>query len=375
MNRLNRYIFKQLFFTSVSVAVVLTCVVWLAQSLRFVEMVANKGVSATLFFQMVFFLLPNLIIIVLPISALIGVLFIYNKLASDHELMVMQGSGVSAFQLLKPALFLALLLTILLYGFTLYLLPLSFSKFKDLEVSLKNETSASMMQPGEFNTFGKYTFFARTRTTNGVLQGLVVYDGSNPEKPATLLSERGFAIEEEDGFRMILQNGNRQEKSPKTGKPSILYFDKYTIVVKKPESTAKSRAIKPYERFLGDLFTPLDPTLSENSKLQLWAEGHNRIITPLYAFAFTLIGAACLLSGHYNRRGRSGKILMAGVAACFLQIMTLILLNSVKFGKFTVGIAYGLITLIVALAFYMMSDRGVFLIDNLDLLSLRRKSK
>ena len=174
MNRLDRYIFKQLFFISFSVAVVLTCIVWLAQSLRFVETVANKGVSASVFFQMIFFLLPNLIIIVLPVAILIAVLFVYNKLAADHELMVMQGSGVSAFQLMRPALYTALIFTTILYGLTLYVLPLSFSKFRDIEFTLRNESNASMLQPGEFNTFGQYTFFARNRTSNGVLQGLVV---------------------------------------------------------------------------------------------------------------------------------------------------------------------------------------------------------
>lgn len=375
MNRLDRYIFKQLFFISFSVAAVLTCVVWLAQSLRFVEMVANKGVSAVVFFQMIFFLLPNLIIIVLPVAALIGVLFVYNKLASDHELMVMQGSGVSAFQLMRPALYIALIFTTILYGFTLYVLPLSFSKFRDIEMALKNETNASMLQPGEFNTFGQHTFFARNRTSNGVLQGLVVYDSSNPEKLATLIAEKGFFIEEDDGYRLVLANGNRQERDQASGKPSILYFDKYTIIVKKPESSAKERMVKPYERFLDDLFEPTDDSLSELAKLKLKAEGHNRLLTPLYALAFTLIGAACMLSGHYNRRGRGGKIMAAGVAACFLQVAILIMLHTVKLGVYAAVISYGLMALVIMFALYMMTDRGVFLIDFVDKFQWGRKSK
>lgn len=374
MNRLDRYIFKQLFFISFSVAVVLTCVVWLAQSLRFVEMVANKGVSAAVFFQMIFFLLPNLIIIVLPVAVLIGVLFVYNKLASDHELMVMQGSGVSAFQLMRPALYIALIFTTILYSFTLYVLPLSFSKFRDIEMALKNETNASMLQPGEFNTFGQHTFFARNRTSNGVLQGLVVYDSSNPQKLATLIAEKGFFIEEADGFRLVLANGNRQERDQASGKPSILYFDKYTIIVKKPESSAKERMVKPYERFLDDLFAPSDDSLTELAKLKLKAEGHNRLLTPLYALAFTLIGAGCMLSGHYNRRGRAGKIMAAGVAACLLQVLVLILLHTVKLGVYSAGLSYGLMLFAVLLSLYMMTDRGVFLIDCVDKIQLRRKS-
>lgn len=374
MNRLDRYIFKQLFFISFSVAVVLTCIVWLAQSLRFVETVANKGVSASVFFQMIFFLLPNLIIIVLPVAILIAVLFVYNKLAADHELMVMQGSGVSAFQLMRPALYTALIFTTILYGLTLYVLPLSFSKFRDIEFTLRNESNASMLQPGEFNTFGKYTFFARNRTSNGVLQGLVVYDASDPEKLATLIAEKGFFIEKEDGYRLVLANGNRQEREEKSGKPSILYFDKYTIVIQKPENAEKARDVKAYELFLSDLFAPQDSSLSALAKMKLNAEGHNRLLTPLYALAFTLIGAACLLSGHYNRRGRGGKIMTAGVAACLLQVLVLILLHTIKLGTFAVGLAYGLMTFTILFSIYMMTDRGVFLIDFLERFQWRKKS-
>ena len=373
MNRLDRYIFKQLFFISFSVAVVLTCVVWLAQSLRFVEMVANKGVSAAVFFQMVFFLLPNLVIIVLPVAILVGVLFVYNKLASDHELMVIQGAGVSAFQLMRPALYMALIFTTILYGFTLYVLPVSFSKFRDIELALKSETNAGMLQPGEFNTLGQHTFFARNRTANGVLQELLVYDSSNPEKLATLIAEKGFFIEESDGFRLVLANGNRQERDQVSGKPSILYFDKYTIVIKKPESSEKERMIKPYERFLDDLFAPSDDSLAELERLKLEAEGHNRLLTPLYALAFTLIGVACILSGNYNRRGRAGKILVAGVSACILQIFILILLHSVKLGAYAAGLSYGLMLFAIVFPLYMMTDKGMFLIDCVDKIQLRRK--
>jgi len=46
MNRLGRYIFLQLFVGMALVAASLTCVVWLSQSLRFVDMIVNRGQTA-----------------------------------------------------------------------------------------------------------------------------------------------------------------------------------------------------------------------------------------------------------------------------------------------------------------------------------------
>src|SRR5580692_8090889 len=115
MNYLTRYIFGQLFFTVLVTALMLTCIMWLAQSLRYIDFVANKGAPVFLFCEMIFYLLPNLVVIVAPIAVLIGVLFVYNKLIADHELIVMQASGLGPWQLAKPAVLVAGLVTVFLY--------------------------------------------------------------------------------------------------------------------------------------------------------------------------------------------------------------------------------------------------------------------
>jgi len=51
MTRLSRYLFGQLFFTALFVTLALTTIMWLAQSIRYIDYIANKGVSLLLFFQ------------------------------------------------------------------------------------------------------------------------------------------------------------------------------------------------------------------------------------------------------------------------------------------------------------------------------------
>ena len=41
MGHLNRYIFKQLLWWTLVIAISLTCIVWLTQSLRFVDMIVK----------------------------------------------------------------------------------------------------------------------------------------------------------------------------------------------------------------------------------------------------------------------------------------------------------------------------------------------
>lgn len=126
MKKITSYIFGQLFFTVIVITIVLTCIMWLIQTLRYIDLIASKGVPMLLFLEMVAYLLPNIFVIIIPISIFIGVIFIYSKLISDHELVVMRAAGIGNWHLAKPALSLSLFFTILLYFITLYFLPFSF---------------------------------------------------------------------------------------------------------------------------------------------------------------------------------------------------------------------------------------------------------
>ena len=75
MKKVDIYIFRQLFAATVFVTVTLTCVVWLTQSLRFIEMIVNQGLSLALFGYLMLLLLPTFLGIILPIALFASVIF------------------------------------------------------------------------------------------------------------------------------------------------------------------------------------------------------------------------------------------------------------------------------------------------------------
>src|SRR6476659_5609331 len=92
---LDRYIFRQSFSVMLVVTAVLTTAVWLAQSLRLVDLIVNRGLSAELFLYLALLILPRFLDIVLPIGAFIAVLFTFNRLTSESELVAMRSVGLS----------------------------------------------------------------------------------------------------------------------------------------------------------------------------------------------------------------------------------------------------------------------------------------
>ncbi len=316
---------------------------WLAQSLRYIDFIANKGVPILLFLEMIFYLLPNLIVIVAPIAVLIGVLFIYNKLITDHELVVMQASGMGYWQLAKPAIAIGMIFTFILYSFTFFFLPFSFRKYRDISLALREKTLANLIQVGQFNTIGKYTVYARSQDLQGNFIGILIYDGSSENKAMTFMAEKGVIIDQEMGGRLLLLKGNRQEKDEVTGKPSVLYFDQYTIEAKEKSDHEKgARVIKTYERYVGELFDPKED-ISPSTRLEYLSAAHQRILSPLYALAFALLSVCVMILGHFNRRGRSGKIIMACLIASLLEVGAVVFLHTLTYSSLMVPLSYGLV--------------------------------
>ena len=79
---------------------------------------------------------------------------------------------------------------------------------------------------------------------------------------------------------------------------------------------------------IDDLFNiHLDPTIAKDDYGEFLVEGHNRLVSPLYAFTFTLIAMACLISGPFNRRGHARKVSLAILLMVCLETASLGVLN------------------------------------------------
>ena len=95
MTILNRYILKQLFVGFALVLISMTVLVWLTQSLKMIDMIVTKGVSIGIFLKMTVLVLPNFIQILSPLALFAVTLFVYTRMQSDKELMVMKAVGIN----------------------------------------------------------------------------------------------------------------------------------------------------------------------------------------------------------------------------------------------------------------------------------------
>ncbi len=318
---LNRYILRQLLLVTIFVTLALTLAIWLTQSLRLIRLIVNQGMSFGTLLELTMLLLPAFMLIILPIALFLAVLNTYNRLLTDREIVVMRVAGRSNIGLAKAALGLGVVVGVIVLVLSFYLVPASFRKFKDSEIAIRNDFSAVLVQEGRFNAFGtKFTIYVRRREKNGELRGIMVQDNRKPEKPVTMMAERGAILPSETGPRIVLLNGNRMEIDSKTGRLSYLSFKRYSFELGALTQAEDKRWRQPAERSLAQLLSPDKKSANDRYYYnKLVAEGHSRLVSPLYPIGLVIVALACLLFGEFDKRGQLRRIILAIALAAGLQ--------------------------------------------------------
>ncbi len=359
MDSYTRYVFRQLFVGMILVTAGLTCVIWLSQSLRFVELIVNRGVSVGTFVYMTMLLLPNFITIILPIALFTVVVFVYSKMVTDRELVVMRAAGVGQFGLAKPALVIAGISVVFGYFLNTYLLPESYRAFRVLQWEALNTYAHGhvLLKEGSFNQLNtEVTAYIRERTSDNQLMGILVHDKSEPTAPETIMAERGALVNTEQGPRVVMYNGNRQVIN-ENDRLSILYFDRYVFEIPATTETFSDRVLDPRERGTFELLNmdSRPDNVPERDWGKFVVELHKRATLPLMGLGFAIVGLACILYGPITRRSQTARIITAVSIMVILQGSALGLFNIVAKNLSLVPLFYILAIVPILVGLYALT--------------------
>ena len=325
MNRAFRYVLGQLVVGMIATTTVLAGILWLANSVKFVELIVNRGVSVTTFAYLTMLTVPNLLNFTLPIAAFAVVAFVYSKLNSDRELVVLRAAGLSPYRIAKPAIALGLILMAVSYIFAFFLTPASFEKFRELQFNSRYTFSHALLKEGEFNSFGNnFTIYIRERNGESDLRGVLVHDTTNPKEPVTYIAERGVLVQGEKGPRVVVFQGNHQKMDAETKKLSVLYFDRAPIelfgILKKPNVRYREAR----ERGTLELINLKRSDLGNASDYgKFKTELHQRFVSPLMIMGFILVTVVSLVVGDYSQRGQWKRVLAALILNILIAVSSL----------------------------------------------------
>jgi lipopolysaccharide export system permease protein len=305
ITQLDRYILRQLLAALVAVTTALVALIWLTQSLRFVELVVNRGLSLRVFLQLTGLLIPNFVAVILPITTFVVVQFVYQRLSGDRELTVMRGAGLSPWALSRPALMAGCLAMGLSFVLNLWVVPASNTAFKEFQFELRNKVAAFLLQEGVFTAISdQLTVYVRSRDTDGTLRGIMVEDDRQANTRATILAETGRLVADGDVPRVLLENGSREEIDAKTGRLDVLTFAEDTVdLASSGKGEDAQRARDDSELSLHELLTPSPAAIARGDSGKFLSEATRRLTQPLTAIGFTLVALVSVLTGSFRRAG------------------------------------------------------------------------
>lgn len=342
------YIARQVLAVALLAAFVLCFMVWLFRSLDAVDMMINRGLPVMSFLHFASLQLPRFILFVSPMAMFGAAVFTYNKMIMDSELIVLRAAGLSPLALAKPVFLVGLLVSAVCFYMSLYLVPLTYREYKELEFKYRHDLPKLVLQEGLFaSPMEGITVYFRDVGKTGEMEDVFIHDDRNVQEPTTYIAESGQLIETEDGRWMVemtkggwqvFRHGVKVDCSP----AALLHAPAKNCDIPRFESFSIDRANNININLKGDnekrtgrnareyyISELINPQTGDDSKLRdvLRAELHSRLSQPLLPLSCALVGLAILLSGSFNRRGQLKLVLAAIVAAGYIIIASYALKN------------------------------------------------
>ena len=314
VQKLDRYIFKQLSLIFVFFLFVFTLIFWINRAISLFDRLITDGHSSSTLFQFALLSLPSITTIVFPLACFAAVIFVTNRLKIDSEFTVLQSAGLSPWRLNKPYFIFGILCMLILGVFTTFVVPNTAKILHEKQLELDSSVSARLLKGGKFiHPFKGVTFYIKEIESDGTLLNVFLHDRRNEDEFLTYTATRAFLAKDENRTVLYMENGLIQTIGTSIKELSTTEFTSVAIDL--------SDAIKKggnNTTYLSHVSTWLliknrqeVATATRASAGSILLELHNRLHRPMFCFVAAILGFSSLLIGDYNRFGFGKQFALA----------------------------------------------------------------
>ncbi len=327
MKSLDQYILRQMWTPFVFATIVVTAIVWLTQSLQRIDILVEHGQTLTMFGWLTLLIVPSLLAVIIPFGLFAAAIFALHRLHSDSEIAVMFAAGVSRSDVARPILLITAIGALATLWINIDLMPRSYRLLKQEIADIRADFASAVLRSGEFLTVADgFTVYVENAKPGGQFSGLLIHDYRDGDHAETYMAQKALMRETGIGPVLYLSNGNIQRVNNKTGEVEIVFFDRTAVNIGQIDRDTDVLQLEMTERYVGELFNPdLTQSYDRENAVRLIGEGHGRLASPLYAFAYVLIAICALIGGPYDRRGYAFRIVVACAAVGALRVAGFIL--------------------------------------------------
>jgi lipopolysaccharide export system permease protein len=324
VTRFDRYLLSQFLALFGFFSLILVLIYWINRAVSLFDRIIGDGQSALVFLEISLLTLPNVIRVVLPVSAFAAAVYTTNRLTQDGELVVMQATGFSAFRLARPVVYFGLSVTLMLVLLYNVIVPASRTVLAERTTEISANLTARLLVDGTFmHPTEGITFYIRDITDTGELQDVFLSDDRGTTTRTTYTARRALLVRGDIEPKLIMFDGMSQSYDIAKKRLSVTHFTDFTYDLGGFLTSGAVPVRSLDELSTVELLTPTDALLAETgaTRAAFLADGHARIAQPFLALATSLIGFAALLLGAFSRFGLWRQIIGAVVVLIIIQMI------------------------------------------------------
>ncbi len=153
----------------------------------------GKGLSAGIILKFIWFQSAVLIPLALPLAILLSSLMTFGNLGETFELVAIKSAGISLLRFMRPLFLLSLLISILAFLFSNYVIPVANLKSRTLLSDIVNAKPAFDLREGVF--YDKLSGFAikigKKEENDSVIRDVIVFENANSLQDNFIMAKSG----------------------------------------------------------------------------------------------------------------------------------------------------------------------------------------
>ena len=303
---IERYLLKDIIYTLVAVTLVLTVIYLGNRFIIFLTNAAMGGVSLRIIMTLLLLKTIGAMVVVLPMSLYLAVLFVFGRLYKDSEMTALTACGVSMGRIVRIVLFLSLIVAAVVSFISLYLKPWAEEQSYTIQDRLEASSQIRGITAGRFNESarGDGVFYVEELSPGMKDMRNVFVQYQRRGRPVVLTSKSAYQkVDKTTGDRyLVLVDGRRYEGRPGTAKFRIVQFKEHAMLIRPQQVAPKQR-----KRWA----LPTQKLWSSGGAADT-AELQWRVSMPVSALVLAML--AISLSRTTPRQGRFGKLFNAILA-------------------------------------------------------------
>ena len=338
MRTLSRYILKEFFPPFIIALTCFTIMLIFNDLFRLTKLFVQKGVSLLYLAELIFYMMPVMVVLALPMAVLVAILLALGRLSTDNEITAMKAHGIAFYQLMLPLLVVALILSFVNLALMDYALPQANLAYASLRRDIQKHNPAFVLEEAtvmkELETEGKLWMYESTEEKSGRMQNVKIWDSIWSGRPRFSHAEEATLAFEDGRAMLTLYDGLTYE--PTTSNPDefrITKFQQQKLALRMTEDlqrgefqnqTPRSMSIAQLKEFVGTLRTTLPTSVNPDYTLHkirfAEVEYHKKFSIPFACLALGLIGIPLGLMVK-----RSGKMIGFGIGLAVIVVYYLLL--------------------------------------------------